>query len=132
MGESTQQDLPDERPQTKPFAAFVQEQRGGVMHEELSQAFADLVQACTDTGKKGSLTIKVTLAPQADEITMQVFDEVKVATPKHDAKPALFFADEHGNLHRTNPRQEQIQALREVPGGKAELREAPARAAVAE
>lgn len=112
-----------ERPSLKPFAAFVQEQRNGALHDELSNALAELVAVCVETGKKGVLTLKVTVAPQKDEVTMLVSDDVKLTAPKHDAKPALFFPDEHGNLLRSDPRQLDIANLREVPGGNAEPRD---------
>lgn len=112
-----------ERPSLKPFAAFLTEQRNGALHDELSNALADLVAVCVETGKKGTLTLKISVLPQKDEVTMLVTDDVKTAAPKHDAKPALFFPDEHGNLLRSDPRQLDLSNLREVPGGKAQPRD---------
>ena len=106
-----------ERPALKPFAAFLQEQRNGSLHDDLSTALAELVASCVETGKNGALTLKITVAPTKDESFVLVTDDVTVKAPKHDAKPALFFPDAHGNLLRRDPRQPELP-LREVPGGK--------------
>lgn len=105
-------------PARKPFAAFVQEQRRGALHTELSDHLADLVHSCVETGKKGKLTLTVTVAPMkgSSDGVLTVTDDVKVAAPKPDARPAIFYADEHGNLSRNDPRQLEI-GLRGVDGG---------------
>lgn len=106
-----------ERPATKPFAAFVQEQRRGALHTELSEQLADLVHSCVETGKKGKLTLTIAVAPmKGEEGVLTITDDVKVAAPKPDARPAIFFADEHGNLSRNDPRQTELP-LRGVEGG---------------
>lgn len=115
-----------ERPQRKPFAQFLQEARKGGLHTELSDELAELVHACVETGKKGTLVLTVTVVPAKDEDgTVQVTDGVKVTVPKPDARPSVFFADDHGNLSRTNPRQPELP-LREVPGGGSRAAQATA------
>lgn len=104
-------------PARKPFAQWLHEQRGGLLHDELSDALAELVQDCVETGKKGTLTLKVNVAPNKDDVTLLLTDDVAIKAPKHDAKPALFFYDADGNLLRKDPRQTELN-LREVPGGK--------------
>ncbi len=55
--------MPDER---KPFAAFLQEQRRGALHGELSDSLQALVQAVAEHGKAGSLTLTTGIKPNAD------------------------------------------------------------------
>lgn len=110
--------MSDETVARKPFAAFVQEQRNGAMHDDLSTGLAELVAACVETGRKGTLTLKVIVAPQKDEVTLLVTDDVVVKAPRHESKPALFFHDTAGNLLRNDPRQLDLASLRELPGGK--------------
>jgi hypothetical protein len=121
MTNQEEKQMPDQQEQQlrKPFAAFVQEARNGALHDDLSTGLADLVAACVETGKKGTLTLKVTVAPQKDEVTILVTDDVTVKIPRHESKPALFFHDDAGNLLRNDPRQLDLASLREVPGGKA-------------
>jgi hypothetical protein len=114
-----------EAPQVKPFAAFLQEQRKGGLHTELSEGMAEMVQACRDLGKNGTVTIKFTVKPQKDGETLQVVDDVVFKAPKGDRPPSTFFADDQGNLSRNQPRQESFD-LRKVEGGASdgELRRA--------
>lgn len=115
--------------QVKPFGQFLHEQRNGALHDDLSRALVELVQGCVETGKKGTLTLKVTIDPNDDEETLSIVDDVIVKVPKPTTKAGLFYFDEEGNLMRRNPRQPELP-LREVAGGKAEeprdLREANA------
>lgn len=97
----------------KPFAGFVQEQRGGALHGELSHAFADLVQAAVERGKAGTLVVTIKVSPNSDQQTVTITDKVKLTLPEADRGAAIFFADEHGNVSRQNPRQTELP-LREV------------------
>jgi hypothetical protein len=99
--------------QVKPFGQFLQEQRTGGLHDELSHALTELVAACVETGKKGQLTLKVAVEPTKDGVTVLVTDDVAITKPKHDAMPALFFPDSRGNLRRRDPRQPELP-LREA------------------
>lgn len=93
------------------------------LHDELSHGLADLVEQCVETGKKGTLVLKITCAPQKDELTMLVTDDVKVAAPRPAAKPTLFFPSKDGQLLRQDPNQMDISALKKIDGGKAEVAE---------
>ena len=103
--------MPDER---KPFAAFLQEQRRGALHGELSDSLQALVQAVAEHGKGGSLTLTIGIKPNADGVTMTVSDKVAVKAPEPERGAAIFFADDAGNLVRHDPRQLEIP-VREVP-----------------
>lgn len=109
-----------ERPALKPFAAFVQEQRRGALQTELSEALADLVRACVETGKKGKIQLEIAVAPTKDaDGTVYITDQVKLSAPRPDARPSMFFTDENGNVSRTNPRQPELP-LRPVAGGRSD------------
>ncbi len=107
-------DAPEEGAQRKPFAAFITEQRGGGLHGELSDALAELVLACLETGKKGKLVLEVAVASNKDLATVTVTDKIKVTAPEIDRGAAIYFADEDGNLSRRNPRQMELGDLREA------------------
>ena len=108
----------DERPQTKPFAAFLQGQRRGGLHGEVSDAFAELVAACMEQEKAGSLTLKIEVKPNKDGETVQITDALAVKLPPVPKQPSMFFADSNGNVSRHNPRQPELP-IREVPKGDA-------------
>lgn len=99
----------------KPFAAFVQEQRAGALHGELSDGLVELVQAVQETGKAGTVQLTVKVAPNKDGVTVTVTDKVVVKLPEGERGAAIFFADEHGNLMRRDPRQTELP-LKEIRG----------------
>lgn len=102
----------------RPFADFLIEQSGGKTHDELGEGLHDLIQRVLDTGKKGSLTLTVTVAPLKDDLeVLIVSDEIKLKLPEHDRKASMFYPDANGNLTRTDPRQLTFDSLREVPVG---------------
>lgn len=97
----------------RPFAAFLQETRGGALHAELSEGLAELVHACLEHEGAGSLTLKIRVAPNRDGLSVTVTDDVAIKAPQGDRGAALFFADRRGNLSRRNPAQPELP-LREI------------------
>lgn len=104
-------------PEIRPFATWLLEQSGGKTHEELSEALYDLVGRVRDTGKKGSVSLTVNVAPLKGDIdVLVVADEIKLRLPEHDRKASLFYPDKDGNLTRRDPNQLSFdEQLREVP-----------------
>lgn len=105
----------------KPFAAFLNEQRAGVLHAELSEGLNELVQSAHLTGKAGSITLAIKVDPNKDGQTVTVTDKVAVKLPQGERGGAIFFFDEHGNLSRRNPAQTElpfkdVSAMVEVDG----------------
>ncbi|GFH36588.1 hypothetical protein [Streptomyces pacificus] len=110
-----QHDAEDEKT-VRPFAAFLQEQSGGQLHDELSSRLHDLIEAVIETGKAGSLSLKVDVKPIAgtDGRTLTVTDAVTTKVPRIERPKSIFFVTDDGNLSRTDPRQPVITGLREV------------------
>lgn len=106
----------EEQAQVRPFAAFLQEQSAGRTHEELSAKLHDLIVAVQETGKGGSLTLKIDVKPipGAGKRTLTVTDAVAVKIPKTDRPKSIFFITDDGNLSRNDPTQPVITGLREV------------------
>lgn len=113
--------MPEDGPR-KPFAAFVQEQRNGGLHGELSDSLAQLVSAVGEHRKSGSLVLTVKVTPNNDGSTVTVTDKTKLTLPEGDRGAAIYFIDEHGNLSRQNPRQMEM-LLKEVAPVMGEVRE---------
>ncbi len=92
--------------------------RRGAPVEEATNALADVVRAVDETGKEGSVTIILKIKPAkhgGPEKT--IIAEVKAKKPLSEIAPAVFFSDAEGDLHRVDPRQEEMP-LNEVGGGK--------------
>lgn len=104
-------DSSDER-QVRPFAAVLQEIGGGKLAARAAAQLAELTAAVAATGKKGTITIKVEVAPlkKADANTLVVTGSTTAKVPEgEDATPtSVFFADAGGNLSRDNPAQPQL------------------------
>lgn len=82
------------------------EQRKGRFAAEATEALAAVVKACRATGKKGSLTIKLTIRPTSTE--MMVTDDVDPNIPKADSAACVFYDTEDGLLSRTDPDQTEL------------------------
>jgi hypothetical protein len=106
-----------ESPQVRPFAAVLQEHRNGGLHSELSERLAEVVSAVRQLGKPGAVTVTLTLKPADGQgNAVVVTDEIKTKVPQPERPSGLFFADDHGNLSRRDPRQPELP-LRQVRGG---------------
>lgn len=103
-------------PQPRPFTQILHDQRKGKLHEEMTEQLADLVVACVETQKKGSMSLKLTVAPGKDGVTVMLLDEVTVKTPQHDKEAGLYFPNAAGGLGRRHPDQTQLP-FTSVPAG---------------
>lgn len=101
----------------KPFSQFLIEQRNGGLHGEISDALADLVAAVQDVGKGGTLTLTISVKPgESNTQILVVADDVRVKAPVAPKPASIYFADDAGNLSRSNPNQPELP-LRRVDGG---------------
>lgn len=116
---------PDDDVVVRPFADVLVELSGGRTHTELSEQLHDLIARVRDTGKKGSLTLTITVSrvKNAAENTLTVSDDVRAKLPAHDRNVSVFFADADGNLSRKDPNQLEFESLREVPPPTAIVKE---------
>jgi hypothetical protein len=90
---------------TKLFAAWLQEQREGLLHGELTDALAEVSAAVIDLNKGGTVELKLKINPAGKgQRAVFVTDEVK-AKPPVDKPSMMFFADGKGNLTRRDPNQ---------------------------
>ncbi len=101
----------------RPFADVLREQAKGRTHDELSEALHQLVARVQDTGRKGALTLVITVEPlpKGDGRALVISDEIKLKLPEHDRESSMFFTDRDGNLTRRDPNQLTFESLREVP-----------------
>lgn len=114
-----------EEKRTRPFADFLNEHTKGLHHTKASETLQELVGAVVDTGKKGTMTITVTVEPMkgnADALLTTI--NVAAKLPAQPVKAAVFYADGEHNLTRNDPNQPTFDGLKDV-GGSSELRDAP-------
>lgn len=105
----------------RPFIDTLTALRYGELHDELSEKLNELVAACADTGKAGTLTLTLKLKPSKGA-ALEISDEVKVKVPKLEHGSTLMFPTPEGNLQREDPRQLKLEGLLEVKREDGELR----------
>ncbi len=108
-----------DNPPIRPFADWLREQASGRTHDELGEALYDLASKVRDTGKKGTLTLTITVdvMPNSDDGVLVVSDEIKLRLPEFPRKPSLFYTGVDGNLSRSDPWRLRFDGLRELPAG---------------
>jgi hypothetical protein len=87
--------------------------RFGSLAVDLTTQLEALVEAVKDTGRPGSLTLKLSVKPfKGDASAVTVVDEVKLTRPSAQKGETVFFATQANRLQRNDPRQPQLAGLR--------------------
>lgn len=100
-------------PAIRPFKDVLTELGEGATHAELSDAFWELLQRVQDTGKAGTLTLQIAIAPNGNG-RIDVKDEVKLKLPEFNRPQTAFFIDKHGNASRRDPNQPEIPGVTHI------------------
>jgi hypothetical protein len=112
----------------------LKELRHGTFAAELEHELALLVDAVTHAAKAGKLTITLTIAPasKGNAETLLIHDTIAVKAPSLERGGTIMFPTAAGALSRRDPRQPELDGIREAPPAAAgPLREAPRRAPIA-
>ncbi len=95
----------------RPITDILREIRKGKAVDLASQRMAEIVQAVDETNKPGELTITIKVKPEKGGGSQKVIQvAVKAKIPEMDLPEGVFFSDEDGDLHRTDPAQSDIFA----------------------
>jgi hypothetical protein len=111
-----QQTDPDEPDVARRFIDWLAEQRKGRTQNELTDALHNLIEACKDTGKKGSVTLTVSVKPEGGRMVM-ISDKIDTKLPKPDRDSALFYVTDDNELSKDDPDQRRLplQEVGETP-----------------
>lgn len=107
----------------KRFNQVLSECRGGLVELDLSQKLSDLVTACQVAGKKGTLSLTLTVDPHGKdnrEMHVAVKSSVKAPAAPDMEERSIFFAV-RGDLLRDDPDQKTL-GLRDVSSERADGR----------
>jgi hypothetical protein len=99
------------------FAAFLVGHLGGRSHEQISAEMHELLGAVAEHGKKGSLTVVVSVEPLQGphrRRPLAIAIDSTLKAPKASAPPSIYFVDADGNPSRNDPRQMALD-LRTAP-----------------
>ena len=90
------------------FAAVFLGHAKGRAHTEASKKLAEVVEAVMETGKPGSVTVKLTVSRDKEIKSMvKVADSVTAKVPVEPRRSMWFPGDDH-TLHRNDPKQEPL------------------------
>ncbi len=80
---------------------------------EAGVQFQKLTDAIVDTGKKGSLTLKLEVTPSGLKDgrvnQFEIRPEVTIQEPRHEMAKSIFFVDDNNKLLRDDPDQMDMQ-----------------------
>ena len=75
----------------KPFTDTLVSLRYGTLSDDLTKALNDLTTKCADSGKQGTLTLKLVLKP-GNGGQIEISDDIKVVMPKEVKGSSIFWA----------------------------------------
>lgn len=107
----------------RPIFDVLSQIRGGAAVTDAAKMLNELSRAVKETGKAGTLTIKLTVKPDKTDNTVVAIDpDVTIKAPKKPYPSGVFYIDDRtGDLTREDPRQ--LELLKER---NAELKESGA------
>jgi hypothetical protein len=97
----------------RPFSEWVTDHAQGAVDDEMTLALADLVQAVAAHGKKGTVTLKVTVEPAGSGgRTVETSCLVEAKAPQPDPEKSIFFVGERGSMERDDPYHKRLPLKR--------------------
>jgi hypothetical protein len=114
---------------TQAFGVFIQDVRDGRAHAELTAQLGELVAAVRQTGKGGSLTLKIDVKPAgrgSDVDKVVITDTVTSKVPKPDRGQDFFWLTDTNDLSRNHPRQHSLDLRDATARGPSTFKEANA------
>lgn len=91
----------------KPFVETLNKLRQGAAAEELTEALHKVVQAVQNTGKAGSVTLKIKVSPTKG-LALDLEDDITANAPTLAKPSTLLFPTTEGNLQEQNPLQRPL------------------------
>lgn len=96
------------------FLATITDMRDGELPDALNDALANVLAAVRVTGRKGSLSLTVTIKPASKGSVHTLFLSAAIAEklPKFEHPESIFYANDQGGLSRRDERQPEMTDLR--------------------
>lgn len=100
----------------KGYVSTLQELREGQTLQDVTAALSQLVGDVLSTGKKGKLSLTISIAPlnKGGAHVLVLTDEIKVTPPRPSLESTILYATEDLELTRKDPRQPELGGLRDV------------------
>lgn len=91
----------------KSFNQIIAEMQNGDVEAEFTEELNDLIQKVQNSGKPGTLTIKLKLKLNGDRM-MSISHSISASDPKPEKGDSLFFINDNLELQRNDPQQLSI------------------------
>lgn len=109
--------------QITPFNLHLAGINKGSLNDELTEKLAGLVQAVRETGKRGTLTLTLDLAPvSGGDSILKITPKISVKTPELDRASTMMWSTGDGDLLKNSPEVEGV-AFTEVVAEDAPVRD---------
>jgi hypothetical protein len=104
---------------------ILREYRNGKLLDYATRKFQEAVRAVDETGKPATFNLKIKIKPSKDlEAEKNLSAGVDLKLPQPDIADAVFYSDSEGDLHRSDPSQNEMfkdeladrRATRQPPG----------------
>lgn len=93
----------------RPFAAVLHDLNKGRTHAQLGDELRELVAAVVETGKAGSLTLRLDIKPlSGNDEGITITARIGSKVPVFDSPASVFFVDAEHNLNRNPTSQPSI------------------------
>lgn len=93
----------------RPITDILRNIRKGRAVDLASQRLAEIVQAVDETGKPGELVITLKVKPEKGGGSLKsIAVLVKAKIPEIDLPEGVFFSDADGDLHQSDPHQQEM------------------------
>jgi hypothetical protein len=93
---------------TRPIIETLNRIAGGTFMDKAAEELAELVKSVDVTGKKGSLTLTISIEKATHAGAMIVGAKTKLALPASPKMDVLLFGTPEGNLLKDDPSQMQL------------------------
>jgi hypothetical protein len=87
---------------------FVIEHRNGQFNAEVAGRLAEVVRKVEETGKKGTVTVKLTIEPIGTRTGQVVIVDQVDNRPPRELTGSIWFTDANGGVSRRDPNQSPL------------------------
>lgn len=106
-------DTANDSPPFTPFSDWLVDHAQGDVDVEMTLALAEVVQAVAAHGKKGTVTLKITVdTAGSGGRTVETSCVVDAKAPTADPERSIFYVGDKGSLHRDDPYQRRLPLKR--------------------
>lgn len=94
---------------------WLRQHAGGELDRKVSDQLNELVRAVIDSGRKGSVTLRL-VVERSDDLSVVVHPAIKSDIPQPSERPQHFYVDASGALALADPYRQQLPFSHDLTG----------------